>query len=103
MIECMKYVPVNKGSLQGYATIYVPKWGIEIQSVGVFQKDNKRWINFPQKEYEKDGVKKYASYIRFKEKNHMDIFSEQVKKAIDAFVAKTHGQTHYPAEGDFNF
>ena len=85
-IVCTKYHSINKGSVVGSANIYIPKWGVEIYGVTLFEKDGKRWVSLPQKEITKDGEKKYLSFMRFKEKSHMEAFGEKVKDAIDKFV-----------------
>lgn len=84
MIECIKFKSVVKGSLMGYADFYVPKMGIEIYGCSLHRKDGRRWINLPSKEYKNElGETKYAPVVRFKEKEHLNLFSEECKKAID--------------------
>lgn len=84
-ITCTAFKQVNKGVLVGFANIFVPKWGVEIYSISLFEKNGKRWISMPSREYEdkNDGEKKYMPYIRFKEKSHGDLFAS---KAMDAIV-----------------
>lgn len=91
MIECIKYIPVNKNTCLGFVTIYVDKWDMEISSIALHQKDGKRWISFPYKEYEKDGVKKYSPYFRFSKPANYKLFTEAVKAAIDKH-ALTHAE-----------
>ena len=84
MIECMKYKQVNKGSLLGYADLYAPKMGLEIFGCSLHQKDGKRWVNLPSREYTDDqGQKKYAPILKFPNKFHMDEFTRQAKEAIE--------------------
>lgn len=84
MIECLKYKPVNKGTLLGYADLFVPKMGIEIFGCSLHQKDGRRWINLPSREYtDNKGEKKFFSIIRFPNKAHMEEFSKQAKEAIE--------------------
>ena len=85
MIECTKFHSVLKGSLQGFASLYVEKWGVDINSITLYMKDGKRWINLPSREYEEDGVKKYSPIIFFKDKRILEEFNKQALKAIDAF------------------
>jgi len=92
-IECLKYKVLNKGSLEGFANIFVPSWGIEINGIAIFRKNGKRWVNFPSKEYESDGVKKYYPYIRFKDDKHKDLFDFEVIEAIQAFGQDNAQQT----------
>jgi hypothetical protein len=88
-IECLKYTSVNKGSLLGYADFYVPKTGQEIYGCQLHQKEGRRWINLPSKEYTNDlGEKKFAPCVRFRERSHMDAFSEACKKAIEKKCAE---------------
>lgn len=82
-IECVRYTPVNKGTLLGFAKIYVPKWGIEIDGITFHEKNGAKWVAMPSKPYEKDGEKKYAPYFRFREKEHYDLFCQRVKEAIE--------------------
>ena len=92
MIECMKYRAAKKeGCLQGFATLYVEKWGIEIRDCTLYEKDTKMWVNFPSKEYvNKEGKKAFAPLIRFHEKGIMYEFSKQAKEAIFEYQKK-HG------------
>lgn len=82
-IECSKYTPIEKGALKAAVNIYVPKWGVEIFGIKLFEKNGNKWINLPSREYEDNGEKKYFSYIRFKDKAHFEAFSSKVKEAID--------------------
>lgn len=93
MIECMKYKSVNKGSLLGYADLYLPKVGIEIYGCSLHQKDGRRWVNLPSKEYtDGNGEKKYAPIVKFPNKFHMDEFAKQAKEAIEKKCAEPRAQ-----------
>lgn len=83
MIECIKYFPINKKTCLGIANIYVEKWDLEMYGITLHQKDGKRWVSFPSKEYEKDGEKKYAPYYRFRDKETYYKFCKAVKEAIE--------------------
>lgn len=85
MVECIKYTPINKKSCLGIANIFVEKWGIEINSITLHQKEGRRWINFPSRMYEDKETKekKYMPYFKFRDKELFVKFSEEVKKAID--------------------
>lgn len=85
-IECLKFTPKSSGALQGFADIYVPKWGVEIFGVSIFMKDGRRWVSMPSREYDQDGVKKYWPYLKFREKAHMDAFSKKVMEAVTKFA-----------------
>lgn len=93
-IECIRYTPVNKGSLVGYADLYVVKWDFEIFGCQLYQKDGKRWVNFPSKEYQdkQTGEKKYSFVNRFRNKNNFEAFTKSAKEAIEKKAAE--GQTY---------
>lgn len=85
MIECLRYKSINKGSLLGYFDIFIEKMGLEIYGCTLHQKEGKRWINFPSKDYvdQKTGDKKFQSMIRFRNKDHFELFTKQVKEAVE--------------------
>lgn len=89
-ITCTAFKQVNKGVLIGFANIYIPKWGVEIFGVSLFEKNGKRWISMPSREYEDktDGKKKYMPHIRFREKSHGDLFASKVMDAIVKFCGE---------------
>jgi hypothetical protein len=88
-IECIRYTPINKNHCLGIATIFVPKWGVEINGITLLQKDGRRWISFPSKQYEKDGEKKYMPYFRFPNADHYNLFCQAVKEAIERHAQTT--------------
>lgn len=93
-IECLKFQSVNKGSFLGYADFYIPKTGLEIYGCQLFQKDGKRWINMPAREYANEqGEKKFAPYLRYREPAHKDMFAELALKAIEKKCAEMAAQT----------
>ena len=87
-IECIKYTPVNRGTCVGLASVYVSSWGLDIHGLSVHQKDGKRWLNLPSKEYEKDGEKKYFNCIYFRESDKHKLFCEHAMRAIKEFIKK---------------
>jgi hypothetical protein len=89
MIECLKFKPIAKGALIGYADLYIEKMGIEIYGCAVFQSGNRKWLSMPSREYkDPQGATKYLSIVRFRDKNHMDAFSDAAIQAIDQFRAQ---------------
>lgn len=81
-VVIINYREVNKGVVVGSVDVYLPKSGIEIFNLTHFNKEGKEWISMPSKEYEKDGVKKYFSHVRFRERPHQDAFGRAVIDAI---------------------
>ena len=88
-IECVEFREHEKGALIGFATIWVEKMGLEIDGFSLYQKDGRRWVNMPSREYkDKDtGEAKYKSTIRMRNKEHYNMFLEGVRDAIDLYRA----------------
>ena len=89
-IECIDFRSHVKGSLQGFANLWIPKMGLEIFGCTLHMKDGKRWLNLPSREYvdKETGETKYMSVIRFRDKDHHTIFSERAKRAIDEWCVR---------------
>ena len=97
MIECIKFKSHVKGALLGFADFRLPKMGIEIYGCSVHQKNGRRWVNLPSREYENElGEKKYASYVRFVESSHYSAFIEQALKAIDEYCKEQNAAVPEP-------
>lgn len=97
-MQITQYKEINKNSLQGIFTLEVPKWGgFQIREMRYFKKDSQRWVSFPQKEYEKDGEKKYYAYNSFKDAETLKSFQEKVLEALDKHLGKS------PSNEDFEF
>ena len=90
MIECTKFKSFQKGTLQGFADFYIPKWGVELNGCTLHMKDGKRWINFPSKEFDDNGEKKFAPLFKFRNKKHWEAFIEEGKRAIEKYCAENH-------------
>jgi len=91
MIKCTKFRSFQKGNLQGFASLLIEKWNLQINDCTLCMKDGKRWVNLPSKEYEKDGEKRYQPILVFKDPALKERFSESAKKAIDEFCKDGNG------------
>ena len=95
-IECIRYKPINKGTLLGYVDLHIFKTGLEIYDCSFHQKEGRRWINFPSREYtDEKGEKKYFSVVRFRDKSLMEEFSKAAKEAIEKKCAEQ-SNSHQP-------
>lgn len=104
MIECIRYKSHVKGHLQGFADLYVEKWGIEIPGFTVWMKDGRRWVNAPSTKYtDKEGVEKNKAFFYFRNKEHWSAFVEEAKKAIDKWCADNQEQVEQPCSGNTGF
>lgn len=83
MIECTEIIPVVQNFCIGIATIFMPKIGLEINNIKIFQKGEQNWISLPSKMYEIAGKKKFVPYVQFKDAETQKKFMVSVKDAID--------------------
>lgn len=69
MIEVVNFKHVNSETLKGSFDVKflgnpsVPDF--VVRDFKVMQKNGKTWVMYPSKQYEKDGEKKYMSYVYF--------------------------------------
>ena len=86
MFRIVNLKSVNKGSLKYELSVIVEKWGgFIIHSIKVFEKEGRKWINFPCTEYEKDGEKKYFQLNGFEKPEMKQAFEKKLFDAIDGF------------------
>lgn len=83
MIECIKFKQFEKGSLKGFADFRFPEKGIEIYGCSVHEKDGRKWVNLPSREFEKDGERKFAQIIRFTSNDDFNYFLRESLKAVE--------------------
>lgn len=100
MMEITQYKAVNKGPLIATINLKLPKWGgFIIRDIMYFKKADSRWISFPSRQYEAEGVKKYYSYCMFEDREQMNIFQIKVIEAIDQYIlANPEQKEALPAE-----
>ncbi len=89
MIEILKLDLINKGSLIARFSIKLHKWaGLVIRDCTFFDSGGNRWINFPSKEYESEGKKKYFQYIAYESQDLDKKFKESILKEVLAYLDK---------------
>lgn len=87
MIECIQFRHFPSGALVGFADLYVPKWDVEIRDCCFFEKEGKRWVSFPGKEYtSQEGLRRTKAFMKFREHNHFLEFCTQAKEAVQSFL-----------------
>jgi len=88
-IQCLSFKKFEKGLLLGFASLYIEKWDVEIHGCSLFSKNGGRWINMPSKEYKNDlDETKWSPLIKFRDRNHQDVFSHVAIAAIDKFCSE---------------
>lgn len=92
-MKIVKFKEIRKGSLVAFFSLQIPSWGgIIIHDMTLFCSNGKRWIAFPSRLVEKDGERKYYSYLRFETDVPMKKFSEDVLKVLDKYIAENPSQ-----------
>ena len=83
-MEILNYKSIGKGCLVGKFDIEIPQWGeMKICECTVFEKDGKRWISLPGKQYEsKEGQKKHFSLVKF----NQDVFKKLEASALEKLI-----------------
>lgn len=64
----------ESGALQGFFTLVAGLF--EISNCKFFTKDGKSWVSLPQREYEKDGEKKYSPLVRIPDESRYKDFQK---------------------------
>lgn len=89
MIEILKFEMVNKGALIARFNVKLHKWGgVVIKECAYFESGDKKWVNFPARQYEIEGKKKYAEYIAFEDRDLNDKFKASIMAAVLEFKSK---------------
>jgi len=81
-MKIINFKSMEKGTLRGFFDVVIEEWGMTI-ACSYFDKDGKEWVNLPNREYDKDGVKKYQSLVKFDEAR-MKKFQDTVLRMIAA-------------------
>jgi hypothetical protein len=106
MIKCTNYKSYNKGSLLGFADLLITEWagGIEIPGCKLFQKDGRRWLQLPSREYKDDeGNIKYAPLFHFRDKEVWQKFMEEAKRAVEEYCASNQESSPKAVEEELPF
>ena len=87
-VEILCFKKFTRGALCGSVDVLLPQIGLKILSVGLFEKDGKRWLKLPQREFESGGERKFSSSIEFDSKETNERFQRPALAALDAFTER---------------
>lgn len=98
MIECMRFKPVNKGCLVGFADLFLPKMNLELFGCAFYVKNNKeKWVSLPCKEFQDDtGSKKYIPMVKFRNASFIKLFSEEAVACIEKKINEIQEDAYTP-------
>ncbi len=81
-MKIINFKSLEKGYLRGFFDVVIEEWGMTI-ACSFFEKDNKKWVSLPTREYLKDGQKKYQSLVKFDDARH-----KKFQDAVLGLIAK---------------
>lgn len=85
-VTCSKFTERNTGALRGHANLELPDIGLHLYGCALFEKDGRRWISLPTRDYTgQDGKKAYLKMGSFPDKTIADQFNSAAITAIEAF------------------
>lgn len=89
MIEIQKFELINKGTLIARFNCKMLKWGgLIIRDCTLFESGASKWCNFPSKQYEVEGKKKFFAYLAYEDRVLDDKFKEMILKAASEYMDK---------------
>jgi hypothetical protein len=78
---------LRKSSLIGCFDLQMPS-GMIVRGAMLFEKNGRRWVNFPSKEWTKpDGTKSYSPLIEFADRSIADKFQAQMLPLAEAALS----------------
>jgi len=86
-MEISNYRQIGKGCLVASLDVAIPEWGITIKDCGLFEKDGRKWVNFPSKEYTNQaGEKKRWDFVVM-EKDRKTKFDAACIAKVDEYLS----------------
>jgi hypothetical protein len=86
-IKVSDWKPFEKNTLKGILTVTVPAIGLSIRDCMYHVKGESRWIGFPGKRYENNGIAGYTNFVEFNSKQAHYAFQEAALAALDAYLS----------------
>lgn len=87
-VQISDWKPREKGSLRGFFTVTLAS-GMVIQGCMLHEKDDRRWIGLPAREYMLQDERKFASIISFVDRATENKFRDLILAALDAYIDET--------------
>ena len=90
-LSCESWKPLQKNTLQGFATIEIGALALRIHDIAVHRKGNRTWAALPAKPWLKGGVAitddagkiQYSAMFEFTSREVADAFSRAVARAVE--------------------
>jgi len=85
IIKDYKQNPNQQSPAKAFFIVEYPA-GLQIRNWTLYEKNGKRWLTAPSREYEKDGKKKYFPLVGYEDKEANDQFLGRVMEALKEFL-----------------
>lgn len=83
-MEITNYRQIDRGCVRARFDVLVPVWGLILKELTLFEKDGRKWIGLPSRQYQgRDGTAKHFQLVDFS-KPIRDRFQVAVLEKIDA-------------------
>ncbi len=99
-VRCTAWRPCERGTLRGFADIFLPSLHLEIRDIAVHEMNEKRWVQLParpqldgNRELVRDpnGKVQYSLILKFRDRPTADAFSAAAITAIQNFELGING------------
>jgi hypothetical protein len=85
-VQILAFKKLSRGALSGWLDVLLPGIGLKISGIALFEKDGRRWLKLPQREYESGGERKFAALVEFDTRETNERFQGPALAALDAFL-----------------
>lgn len=72
--------------MQGFARFQHRETGITINDCAIHERNNRRYVNFPAKAYQKDGATSYAPLVEIRDKSQLESFQRAALAALNLYL-----------------
>jgi hypothetical protein len=79
---------INKNTLIGAVDIEISAWNLRFKGCLWHRKGEREWINFPSREWIKDGERQFADLIEITDRNVRDRFQQAALAALSTITQK---------------
>jgi DNA-binding cell septation regulator SpoVG len=76
-----------KNTLRGFVDFTLLDAGLAIHGAAIHEKENRRWLSLPSREYIKNGERTWIPVVEFASRESRDRISNAVLSAFDEFSA----------------
>lgn len=84
-IKIISFKTFSKNTLRGFVDLKMTNVGLEIRGCTYHEKNDKKWIGLPAREYKgEDGKKTWASILKFEDDYHWK-FQKAALTALDEY------------------